>query len=105
MSVLCQLNDIEPNGGLEVNHSGQWIALFRVGDGVEAYRNVCPHQGRGLNFAPGEFLFTPDGLLVCPHHGATFELRTGACTEGPCKGSELTRIAITVVNGQVCLSP
>ncbi|MFG1411004.1 MAG: Rieske 2Fe-2S domain-containing protein [Pseudomonadota bacterium] len=67
------------------------------------YSNVCPHEGRWLNIGSGEF-FTPDGeFLRCGRHGATFEIDTGACVKGPCKGKNLEPLALAVVDGEVCV--
>ena len=108
MQPLCALVDIDPSGGREVSlrQDGgvRYIALFRVGGGVRAYENVCPHQGRNLSFGPSEFLFTGEGQLVCPHHGACFEIATGVCTEGPCKGASLTPVDIVLEGSQVFLA-
>jgi nitrite reductase/ring-hydroxylating ferredoxin subunit len=68
------------------------------------YVNVCPHEGRWLNIGAGEF-FTRDGkFLRCGRHGATFDIATGQCVEGPCKGKGLEAISISVKDGEVILS-
>ena len=60
-----------------------------------AFINECPHQGRRMDYAENAFLETPDGLLVCPAHGATFNTENGLCTSGPCAGQSLTQLNIT----------
>lgn len=68
-----------------------------------SYVNSCPHEGIWLNFGAGEF-FTPDrAFLKCGRHGANFEIETGLCVEGPCKGQSLEPIALAIVDGEVCL--
>jgi nitrite reductase/ring-hydroxylating ferredoxin subunit len=108
LQVLCSVNDISAPGGLEITlrESGEtrYLAVFRLGGEVRAYLNTCPHQGRNLNFGPAEFLFTAEGQLVCPHHGACFNVSTGICTDGPCKGDSLTPVDIVVESGQVLLA-
>ncbi len=105
--ILCPIEDIDPEHGrevqVEVSGRSEGLALFRLGERVVAYRNICPHQGRALSWAPGEFLCEPDGSLVCPHHGARFELVTGRCIAGPCAGSSLSEVAIRLENGMVWL--
>ena len=107
LRTLCQLQDIDPESGKEVllktAGANQAIALFRVGDGVRAYLNTCPHQGRSLNWAPDSFLFGEDGHLVCPHHGACFDISTGACISGPCEGAWLSAVDIVLKDGAVQL--
>jgi len=107
MLELCRVEDIPADNGLEIRRPGPTgaldIALFRAGAGVRAWRNVCPHMGRSLTFAPGEFLLGERGELICPHHGASFDLRTGECLAGPCLGDKLTAVAVTVDDGRVLL--
>lgn len=68
-----------------------------------AYVNSCPHERIWLNFGAGEF-FSPDrAFLKCGRHGATFEIDTGLCVDGPCQGKNLEPIAVAVVDGEVCL--
>lgn len=79
------------------------LILYRQGAQVRAWLNVCPHAGRRLDWAPGKFLKSREGLLVCAAHGASFELVDGACVAGPCRGSSLRAIAVSVVDGEVLL--
>lgn len=71
--------------------------------GVTAWLNVCPHAGRRLDWAPGQFLRSKDGLLVCAVHGASFALGTGECVAGPCRGERLREVAVHCVDGEVRL--
>ena len=103
-TYLCDLAEV-PEDGREVRIDGTvpvWLMLFRREQQVVAYYNSCPHLGRALNWGPDEFLFTPDGLLVCPHHGATFDIhREGLCRDGPCPGARLTPVAVHLDDGKV----
>ncbi len=102
---LASLDDL-PDGGLleveaEVDGSAESLILHRDGDTVRAWLNICPHAGRRLDWAPGKFLQSKDGLLVCAAHGASFELLAGACVAGPCRGESLRAVAVDVVEGAV----
>ena len=66
---------------------------------VRAWLNVCPHAGRRLDWAPGQFLRSKEGLLVCAVHGASFELQRGECVAGPCRGEALREVAVHCVDG------
>ena len=105
MQKLCAWDDISAESGKEVilNTSDgiRYVAIFRVGKEVRAYLNSCPHQGRSLNWAPDEFLIGKDGCLVCPHHGASFDLASGACMGGPCMGASLTPVKSVIEDGVV----
>ena len=79
------------------------LILHRDGDTVRAWLNVCPHAGRRLDWAPGQFLRSKEGLLVCAAHGASFELARGECVAGPCRGASLRAVDIEVREGAVYL--
>ena len=80
------------------------VVLRTYADAYFGYVNSCPHEGRWLNIGDGAF-FTKDGaFLRCGRHGARFEIETGICVEGECKGKGLERLEIEVLDGDVCLS-
>ena len=105
---LARLAQIEDGGFLEVEAQvegdAESLILYRAGDVVRAWLNVCPHAGRRLDWAPGKFLRNRDGHLVCAVHGATFELGNGECIAGPCRGASLRAVAVAVRDGAVFLS-
>lgn len=106
--VLCRLDELVEGAGKDVllptPQGMRYIMLFRHGDAVRAWLNTCPHQGRSLSWAPDQFLFDPVGNLVCPHHGACFDLADGSCISGPCLGASLTPVAVQVEDGLVLLA-
>ena len=106
--VLARLDQIEDGGFLEVEAvlpggDAESLILHRDGDAVRAWLNVCPHAGRRLDWAPGRFLKSKAGELVCAVHGATFELQGGVCVAGPCRGDSLKALTVDVVDGGVLL--
>ncbi|MCC8362375.1 Rieske 2Fe-2S domain-containing protein [Lysobacter sp. A6] len=104
--TLLRIEQI-PDGGfheLEARLDGddaESLILYREGDAVRAFLNVCPHAGRRLDWAPGRFLKDKNGHLICAVHGATFELVEGVCVAGPCRGAALRTIDVTVDDGVV----
>ena len=107
---LLSLAGVPPGGFAEaqglVDGVAESLVLHRDADGaVRAWLNVCPHAGRRLDWAPGQFLKSREGLLVCAAHGASFELDGGLCVAGPCRGDALRPVAVEVRDGQVWLSP
>ena len=109
MRLLTTLDRLEDGALLEVealldDGDAESLILHRRGDQVRAWLNICPHAGRRLDWAPGQFLVGKDGLLVCAAHGASFELEQGRCVAGPCRGDSLRAIAVTVQDGQVLLA-
>lgn len=105
---LRMLAQIADGGFAEVeaviDGDAESLILHRQGDNVRAWLNVCPHAGRRLDWAPGQFLTSQEGHLVCAAHGASFELDAGACVAGPCRGDALRKVAVAVVDGQVWLA-
>ena len=86
-----------------VEGDAESLVLYRQNDDVRAWINVCPHAGRRLDWAPGQFLKSKDGLLVCAVHGASFELQRGECVAGPCRGESLREVPVEVRDGAVWL--
>lgn len=102
------LPELQDGGFAEVeaviDGDAESLILYRDGDHVRAWLNVCPHAGRRLDWAPGQFLKTKDGLLVCAAHGASFELQGGECVAGPCRGAALRAVEVTMRDGVVWLA-
>jgi nitrite reductase/ring-hydroxylating ferredoxin subunit len=106
---LLQVELIEDGGFAEVevmlDGDAESLILHRDGDDVRAWLNVCPHAGRRLDWAPGKFLKSIEGLLVCAAHGAGFELAEGQCVAGPCRGDRLRAVPIELRDDAVYLAP
>lgn len=104
---LITLAQIAEGGFAEVeamlDGDAESLILFRDGSQVRAWLNICPHAGRRLDWAPGQFLRSAEGLLVCAAHGASFELERGECVAGPCRGASLRAVQIVVRDGQAFL--
>lgn len=106
--LLITFDSIEDGGFAEVEalvgDDAQSLILYRDGQAVRAWLNVCPHAGRRLDWAPGKFLKSKEGHLVCAAHGASFELARGDCIAGPCRGDSLRAVAVEIRDGQVVLA-
>jgi len=50
------------------------VAVFRSGDAVVAFEDVCPHAGAPLSEG-----VCKDGEVVCSWHGFRFDAATGEC--------------------------
>lgn len=105
---MIAFDSIEDGGFAEVealvDGDAESLIVHRDGQQVRAWLNVCPHAGRRLDWAPGKFLKSREGLLVCAAHGASFELLRGDCVAGPCRGDALRMVAVEIRDGQVVLS-
>ncbi len=103
---LAAVSAVPDGGALEVtaliDGEPTSILMLRTGAEVRAFHNVCPHAGRALNWAPGRFLIE-SGLLICAAHGASFVIPNGYCVAGPCRGSSLQALPISIEDDQVHL--
>ena len=73
------------------------VALFRAGEQVYAYPNVCLHKGGPV----GEGLVI-DGIVTCPWHGRQYDITTGACLNDPELGS-LESVPVAVDGDDILL--
>lgn len=106
---LLALDALPPGGFAEaeavVDGTPESLVVHRDAEGgVRAWLNICPHAGRRLDFAPGKFLVSKQGQLVCAVHGASFETRGGVCEAGPCRGEALRAVPVVVRDGGVWLA-
>jgi nitrite reductase/ring-hydroxylating ferredoxin subunit len=111
--TLCRLEDIPDGGAIAIDFpaengaaqgdSADSLILLRQDALVFAYRNICPHTGQHLDWAPGRFLIE-DSYLICASHGAMFVIASGECVGGPCRGDSLSALAVEVVEGGVYLA-
>lgn len=111
--VICRANDLAPGEAKafslsRVTESGEGrpfgIFVVRLSrHGYVGYVNACPHAGTWLNFNAGAFFNADGSRLQCGRHGALFDIRTGQCIEGPCQDARLQPLAISVIDGDLCL--
>lgn len=106
---LLALEALPPGGFAEaeglVDGTPESLVVHRdAAGGVRAWLNICPHAGRRLDWAPGKFLVSKQGQLVCAVHGASFETAGGVCEAGPCRGESLRAVAVEVRDGAVWLA-
>lgn len=102
--LLIPLNEL-PEGGPHafntlIDGNNVSLLVVRSPSQFSVYLNQCPHQGRRLDYAPGQFL-TKSGNIICAAHGATFELATGLCVQGPCRGESLQSLPAELHDGRL----
>lgn len=100
-TALKALDAIPDPGGAPADWDGAPILVVRSGETVRAYLNVCPHQGRPLCLPSGKTLVSKGEHIVCPFHGASFELGTGKCVGGPAENTTLKPVPVAVRDGRV----
>ncbi len=69
---VCKIADLPEHGKKVVEVNDRLVALFRVSGTFWALDDVCTHDGGPL--ADGELV---NHTIVCPRHGARFDIRTG----------------------------
>ncbi len=105
---LCPADDLTEGRyrELQLEHEGEpvWLIVTRREGRPRAWFNLCPHQGRPLNFAPDRFLTDEHNRLVCAHHGAVFNPSSGVCVAGPCKNAALREFPVEESDGRILAS-
>lgn len=95
---LCAASAVPDGGAREMFVGPQddplHVVLFRQGETVLAYRNMCPHFLLPLNAGPGRFIMLKDGLVMCAWHSAVFRVVDGKGIDGPCMGGSLEPLTL-----------
>ena len=69
---IASVDDLKDADRLEVFVDDTPVLLIRVGDQYFAIEDVCTHDGQPLTDGCIE-----DGAIICPRHGARFDLQSG----------------------------
>ena len=111
--IICGLNDIPSRRAAGVNlvrlddegvERPLPLVIVRWGQHVFGYVNRCPHDGVNLDWEREQFL-DPNGIrLMCGKHGALFDLASGECIDGPCKGQSLEPVPLVVLDNDICIT-
>lgn len=106
--VVCRLDDLAHRECREFSiGEGDWPFkgfVVRDGDKVHAYQNYCVHAGHPLNWSPDVFLTPDKDKIICASHGAVYDIASGLCTGGPCRGKSLRRVDCKIEGGEVLVS-
>ncbi len=111
--AVCHVNDVAKRRAVgfvlaRVNEAGETvpfpIVVTRQAGKYYAYVNRCPHQGTRLDFEPKQFLDSSLRYLLCGKHGAQFDIATGLCNDGPCKGERLEPVDVVIDENEVCIA-
>lgn len=82
---VAKLSDLVDSGKLTVEVDERFVVLVKIGDQIYCLDDVCTHDGGPLG--DGEL---EDDCLVCPRHGAKFDVRTGDAVSMPATESTAT---------------
>ena len=75
---VARVEELPPGSRRVVDVDGVAVAVFNLDGDYCAIEDTCSHDGGEL--ASGEWVGEE---IVCPRHGARFNLRTGAVTAPP----------------------
>ena len=100
---LCSLIELPEGGSRGFLREGldDRIFVIRRGQEIFAWLNDCPHEHRPMEFKQNEFLSGDGNHIVCYAHSAHFDIRTGECFAGPCKGQFLIKVPVTLYGDDV----
>jgi nitrite reductase/ring-hydroxylating ferredoxin subunit len=92
---VARLADVPEGGCLAVEVRGRRIALFNLGGTIHATDDTCTHAEASL--CAGH---VSADEVVCPLHGATFDIRSGRAT-GPPASEDLAVYRVRVAGGRI----
>ena len=88
--TVGQVSEFVPGRGKMVTVAGRHVAVFRLGDEFFALDNMCLHRGGPL--CDGE---VRNGVVTCPWHFWSYEIRTGTMVQDPRVGVSKHDVRIT----------
>lgn len=91
----CSESDLPASGMLRREIGGQAVAVYRVGTDYYATAAICTHAEADLTEGRLE-----GARVVCPLHGARFDVRNGR-VQSPPASRPLRTFATRVADGQV----
>ena len=94
---MCSVDELPP-GEVKIVHAGQIsVGVYNLDGEYYAIEDRCSHDDGPL--CEGDW--DPDeGVVVCPRHGANFDLRTGAALTLPAF-EPVTTYTVRVENGTI----
>lgn len=97
---VASIDALPAEGGAAFSVGGKTIALFRLGDGVCAIDDACPHQYHPLSEGT-----VSDGVVRCSLHAWVFDVRTGGPPGGVGKFPRVTCHEVRLLDGWVYVRP
>ena len=91
---LVSETDFPEDGKLATQIAGWYVLVVRTDHGYSALNDRCTHQASLLSGGK-----IRRGAVMCPLHGARFEVETGKCIGGAY--ADLRRFDLRVTSGQI----
>jgi nitrite reductase/ring-hydroxylating ferredoxin subunit len=101
MIKLIDISELDEDSskGFEINN--QYLFAVRKDGEIFLYWNRCPHLGTPLEWEEDRFLDADGALIQCSTHGALFQIDSGLCLVGPCKGKSLQAIPFVIEDSAI----
>jgi 3-phenylpropionate/trans-cinnamate dioxygenase ferredoxin component len=94
---VATVQEVPPGSAKQVTVNGRPVGLFNVGGAFYAIEDVCPHRGAALSEGVCE-----GTEVICPWHGASFDLTTGSHLSPPATRG-VTAFKVQVVGDEIRL--
>lgn len=94
---ICAEIDLPAETKTTARVNGWNILLANVAGTVHAVNDRCPHAASPLSDGR-----VRRGIVMCPLHGARFDIATGACIGG--NAGPLRRFAVRIENGRIAVA-
>ena len=88
---------------VKIKHRNRSVFVVHKNGEFFAYHNQCPHTGASLEWQEDQFLDLDKALIQCATHDALFTIDTGECIAGPCVGSLLQAIPLSIRDNNIHL--
>jgi len=75
---VAKRDQVRPGSPLSLDSGDSGIGVYEVDGDLYAVEDTCPHGPSLLTRG-----YTRENMVMCPLHGAIFDVRTGKCLRGP----------------------
>ncbi len=97
---VANTDDLADPGSMFVEVNGQMIVLIHAAGHYYALDDLCTHDGGPLS---GGRVDKDEDAMICPRHGARFELTTGAALTMPATKATRTH-EVKVEDGKIFIA-
>jgi nitrite reductase/ring-hydroxylating ferredoxin subunit len=100
LGSVSDIADGQAKGFDPFNTGKDTLFVVRKGQQIVAYTDICPHYGTtSLPWKRHQYLDASNEFIVCAAHGALFDVNSGLCVRGACKGQSLHKVNTEILPG------
>jgi 3-phenylpropionate/trans-cinnamate dioxygenase ferredoxin subunit len=93
--AVAEVNDLANGERLFIEIGDEYIVIFNIGGDFYAIADLCSHDGGPLGDGEVE-----DHAIICPRHGARFDLHSGEALTFPAV-EDISAYPIRVQDGMI----